>query len=242
MSDIHGMGELWDLVKEELAQEETTLIFLGDACDRGPDGYNIMKEMLSMPNVIYLQGNHEDFFVRSCLEIKDAASDMGVTVCEYAKSFDSIEDLMLCSGWDNQLHEQNGGASTIKGWIADGAPMDIVSKISKLPVQYQMNQYDFCHAGCLQEEWGAKSSMLWSRDHFNEEWFEGRTLIHGHTPVKYVYYEVEEEFPRLWKPMRYQPNKIDMDTCAFKTDTICLLNLETNDIIVFTPEEELPTF
>ena len=48
MSDIHGMGGLWEQVKEELEQEETTLIFLGDACDRGPDGYKIMKEMLLM--------------------------------------------------------------------------------------------------------------------------------------------------------------------------------------------------
>ena len=48
MSDIHGMGDLWDEVKEFIAEENANLVFLGDACDRGPDGYRIMKEMLEI--------------------------------------------------------------------------------------------------------------------------------------------------------------------------------------------------
>ena len=242
MSDIHGMGDLWELVKEELEQEETTLIFLGDACDRGPDGYKIMKEMLSMPNVIYLMGNHEDLFVRACLAIKDAAVHESLTIKEFANRFDSCWDMMYACEYDAQLHACNGGCSTIEAWIADGAPMDIVSKIAKLPISYQFNEYDFCHAGCFKEEWGSGRAMLWDREHFNEKWIKNRILIHGHTPVKYIYDFIEEETPKVWKPIHYSKNKIGMDTCAFKTNTICLLDLATKQIIAFTPGSELPTF
>ena len=242
MSDIHGMGGLWEQVKEELEQEETTLIFLGDACDRGPDGYRIMKEMLAMPNVIYLMGNHEDLFVRACFAIKDAAAHEGLTVREYANQFNTIADMMWCGEYDTQLHMSNGGAPTIEAWIADGAPIDIVGKIATLPVNLQMGKYDFCHAGCSREDWGSSRDMLWDRNHFEEKWIKGRILIHGHTPVKYIYDYIEEEAPRVWKPLRYSKNKIGMDTCAFKTDTICLLDLNTDQIIAFTPNQELPTF
>lgn len=241
MSDIHGMGGLWEQVKEELEQEETTLIFLGDACDRGPDGYRIMKEMLAMPNVIYLMGNHEDLFVRACFAIKDAAAHEGLTVCEYANQFNTISDMMWSGEYDTQLHMGNGGIPTIEAWIADGAPVDIVGKIATLPVNLQMGKYDFCHAGCSQENWGS-GDMLWDRNHFGEKWIKGRVLIHGHTPVKYIYDYIEEEVPRVWKPLRYSTNKIGMDTCVFKTDTICLLDLNTDQIIAFTPNQELPTF
>lgn len=242
MSDIHGMGGLWEQVKQELEQEETTLIFLGDACDRGPDGYKIMKEMLSMPNVIYLMGNHEDLFVRSCFAIKDAAADEGLTVREYASLFNTVTDMGWAGDYDVQLHVCNGGVPTLEAWIADNAPVDIVSKIAKLPTSLQMGKYDFCHAGCPKEDWGSDRAMLWDRDHFEEEWYKDRILIHGHTPVKYVYDYIVEEKPKVWKPLHYSNNKIDMDTCAFKTNTICLLDLETNEVIAFTPGQELPTF
>jgi serine/threonine protein phosphatase 1 len=74
MSDIHGMGSLFDEVMSFLnEQDEYQLIFLGDACDRGTDGYRIMKSLLENPNVIYLKGNHEDLFVKAVHEAKAQA-------------------------------------------------------------------------------------------------------------------------------------------------------------------------
>jgi len=39
--------------------EEDTLILLGDVIDRGPDGIALLLEIMEMPNVIMLLGNHE---------------------------------------------------------------------------------------------------------------------------------------------------------------------------------------
>ena len=96
-SDLHGQGKLWEQIKNFKAKDPSIgLVYLGDACDRGPDGYKIMKEMLAMPNVIYLMGNHEDLFVRSCFEIKDAAANERLTVREYANQFNTVSYTLYC--------------------------------------------------------------------------------------------------------------------------------------------------
>ena len=43
-SDLHGNYNLWTKIKNYYAPDDV-LIFLGDACDRGPDGIKIMLEM-----------------------------------------------------------------------------------------------------------------------------------------------------------------------------------------------------
>ena len=50
-SDIHGQGELFDLIVEFMERDHTQYLcyFLGDACDRGPDGYRIMEHLLAKP-------------------------------------------------------------------------------------------------------------------------------------------------------------------------------------------------
>ena len=72
ISDIHGMSDLFDKAMNYLEEdnEPYQLIYLGDACDRGPDGYRIMKQLLRNPNVIYLKGNHEDLFVKSAMAFR----------------------------------------------------------------------------------------------------------------------------------------------------------------------------
>ena len=61
-SDLHGQYNLWTAIKNYYNKDDT-LIFLGDACDRGPDGIKIMQELLADPRVIYIKGNHEDMFL-----------------------------------------------------------------------------------------------------------------------------------------------------------------------------------
>ena len=61
-SDLHGNYKLWETIKNYY-NDDDILIFLGDACDRGPDGIKIMLEMLKDKRVIYLMGNHEDAFL-----------------------------------------------------------------------------------------------------------------------------------------------------------------------------------
>ena len=60
MGDIHGEADRFHAMLERIhLSEEDTLILLGDVIDRGPDGIALLLEIMEMPNVIMLLGNHE---------------------------------------------------------------------------------------------------------------------------------------------------------------------------------------
>mgnify|MGYP003288838940 CR=1 FL=1 len=249
MSDIHGMGELFDEVMDFLSDfDEYQLIFLGDACDRGPDGYRIMRELLANPNVVYLKGNHEDMFVKAARQVMAMAMDENLSILELIKCYGGVEELMRFSGEDSRLYIQNGGLPTFREWIKDGARKSFVTEIANLPIYHCLNdRIDMFHAGSNTNTLATmdEEEMLWDRHHFCDKWMYGegdRLLIHGHTPVEHIYYYIEEEVPRIWQPMRYSENKICMDTAAFMTNTIGLYYVENDCFVMFSPKEQLPTF
>ena len=60
MSDLHGEADRFHAMLKKVGfSEDDTLIILGDVVDRGPDGINLLLEIMDMPNVIMLLGNHE---------------------------------------------------------------------------------------------------------------------------------------------------------------------------------------
>ena len=63
-ADWHGCYWIWEKIKEILKPDDT-LYFLGDAADRGSDGWQIIKELLNDSRIIYLKGNHEDLLIKA---------------------------------------------------------------------------------------------------------------------------------------------------------------------------------
>lgn len=60
MSDLHGEAERFHaMLKKTGFSKEDILIIMGDVIDRGPDGIELLLEIMDMPNVIMLLGNHE---------------------------------------------------------------------------------------------------------------------------------------------------------------------------------------
>ena len=60
MSDIHGEKDRYDAMLELIRfSDEDTLIVIGDVIDRGPQGVDILKDIMRRPNVKFLIGNHE---------------------------------------------------------------------------------------------------------------------------------------------------------------------------------------
>ena len=57
--DLHGRLDIYRKIKEFLKPEDR-VIFLGDANDRGPAPWALVKEILTDPQFIYLRGNHEE--------------------------------------------------------------------------------------------------------------------------------------------------------------------------------------
>ena len=249
-TDIHGMYDLYRAIMDYCNEQdpEAMIIFGGDACDRGRDGYKIMKELLDNPYVVYLKGNHEDMFVQAAREIKH---------CFQFETNDRKEihdTLYFCRGFDYRYQSiqdvlYNGGIDTLIDWIIDGMNMEFVDRIAHLPLTFSTDTCDFCHAaGVYQtfervsnaeyngfpiDSWDSES-LLWTRSGFTLGWKHNRTVIFGHTPVPYLYeyMEVPETLlqPYKWTPpngMEMDGAKMDMDTGACFTGTAYVLNTLT---------------
>ena len=237
-SDIHGHGELFDKILDWLngRSKPWKCIFLGDACDRRDDGYRIIKTLLNDDRFIYLKGNHEDLFVRAAKALRKHWGEEGFFYEEVAANpYDFIMNYM----WDLDvsLHIQNGGLQTLMDWIIKGKTgLKIINQLDALPEHMELphnvwGKLDLSHAGHLMDN---SDSLIWSREHFNED-FEGGRMIHGHTPVRYLMRYVLLDSGHTNRPAFYaNGTKVDIDTACFSSDTITLLNLNTFEQHRFT--------
>lgn len=245
-TDIHGCRPLFNAIMNYCKEQDdkATIVFCGDACDRGPDGYAIMKELLENPQVIYLMGNHEDMFTRAAREIKEkfnfegADRDRVQTVLSACKAFDykyaAIQDSLY-----------NGGMPTLLDWIMDGMPMALIERIEKLPRTFSYEDKDFCHSGGVYQTFQRVSQMttpdpwdadaiVWNRTALGIGWAPNRMAIFGHTPVPYlpgyINIQVEKVQPIKYAPTNnpvYTGEKLDMDTGAVFTGKAYVLNVLT---------------
>lgn len=214
VSDLHGSIDLFHKILAILTPDDI-LYCLGDVCDRGLYGYDMMKQILENPQIIYLKGNHEQMFV-------DAARQMNKNnLCEDYPETNDID-----------LHKCNGGKDTIHAWLKDNLPMDIIDKLDSLPEKAEYINKDgikivMTHSGGLEDR-------LWDRNHFTYPIKEKNTIIvHGHTPIPYLPFLKNEE--NLEAPYWYADNtKVDIDCGCFISDMIVLLNLDNFQAISIT--------
>ena len=237
-SDLHGQGKLWEQIKNFKAKDPSIgLVYLGDACDRGPDGYKIMKEMLADDDILYIKGNHEDMFVKAAKALY-----------KYEVRIGEAEEIIYDAYYDEDvnLHFQNGGFSTLVAWIKDGRPMRIINELEALPTLCEVMNNEgvkltFSHAGFREENINDKNEHVWSRDHFSRKWKDG-IMIHGHTPVmsshmRFFTNQSREEAYTNPMPQWYADDtKLDIDTGCFSTNVIYLVNTDTMEMIKFCQE------
>ena len=66
MGDIHGFPTRFeDILAQINLQPDDHLYILGDAIDRLPDGIFILQDLMKMPNVTMLLGNHEHMMLEA---------------------------------------------------------------------------------------------------------------------------------------------------------------------------------
>lgn len=205
ISDLHGRKDLWLKANKEVFGPNDTIYFLGDAADRGPDGWEIIKTLLDDKRVIYLKGNHEDMLYN--------AVKKGKTATLY----------------------QNGGKSTFEAFGLDTKENQkkYLEKLKALPKHETYYPFEsknvliLSHAGTTpgrpifdEDDW------LWDREHLYDEWISDREdifIIHGHTPVQNL-----AEYEGIIKPIRYcNGHKVDIDLGAFISNKLGILNLDT---------------
>ena len=142
IADIHGEYDLFMELLDKIALQDTdTLYVIGDVVDRGPHPVKVLQQMMLMPNVIPLAGNHE-LMAMECLgflnkEITD-------------ESIASLEAEMI----DNLLvWQKNGSTSTLDEFsrLDEEERQDILDYLSEFQLyeQLQVNgqKYLLVHAG-----------------------------------------------------------------------------------------------
>ena len=144
-SDWHGHIVAWRQV-QEIMTENDQLIFIGDAADRGPDGWQMIKEMLADERVIYVKGNHDEM------------------VCDH----------YFRPWYDDGLHAYNGGRPTWEA-ICHDDPVVVRQTLDKLRnkpdfycyVNEQGKKILFTHSGSA--DTSNHNSMIWDRSHIKNE-------------------------------------------------------------------------
>ena len=179
MSDIHGNQRRFESVMKQIdLQPEDTLYVLGDIIDRHPDGIRILRELMNMPNVKMLIGNHE-------LMMLDV-------LCSDANE-NSLAAWFPISRWYS-----NGGGVTHNylKHIRKSILNEIVGFLKTLPLSYDIEvndqQYKLVHAAppelYLQYHYqfsDARMFAVWKRWKENEILTTDYIMVFGHTPTKY---------------------------------------------------------
>ena len=232
-ADIHGQRKLFNQVMAEIKPDDT-VYFLGDAIDRGPDGWEILKELLNDPRVIFIKGNHEDM--------------MSNALIKYPK----------LPAWSSAMSQWswNGYEPTI--YAIEQANQDevkeVLQKVRNLPTHtiYESpngNIFWLCHAGCdygIDMDYIANYDLIWDRSHYiSNAWYDGPDnvyIVHGHTPIPSLVKELNryhDDIPEATEGAYYYADghKIDIDCGAHFTGKTVLLNLDTFEEKVFDNAE-----
>ena len=263
--DIHGQLRLYETIINYCKQQdpECCIVFLGDAIDRGPEGYQIMKCLLSDPQIIYLMGNHEQMFIDACDAIigYHASDDEKYNKLHNYTKEEATIFIHQSSNPDVSLCRANGGDITLIDWLVNGADEDIVDKLRNLPYTFSYENIDFCHAGSTYRifkevadaeynnmcvHYMAEYSLLWDRNCIPLGWETGRICVHGHTPTIYLPDKaygshvkmLKELHPACWGDMmgakdKRGGKKIDMDTAAAFTGRAFVLDVLTMKAVGF---------
>ena len=222
-SDIHGRLDAFQKLQAFLKPEDK-VYFLGDAADRGSNGWEIIKEILKDDRFIYIKGNHEDLLVQAAREF-----------WKYDEMTGRAYDLLV----------YNGGYETFNSMIFDEWSKNWIDMLDKLPLMETYVNKDekvivLSHAGCsptlyYNELWIEcdDHDLIWNRTHFSDEWTCGDNVIvvHGHTPIPYL---IERLMKSPWTqmpgPFWYcDGHKVCIDNATFQNGRLYLLDLDTLD-------------
>lgn len=230
-SDIHGNYQILEHILN-YCNEKDEIYFLGDAIDRGPDGYKCMEKLIEDKRVTYIRGNHEQMLIDAWKEYNSSETD--------------YDDIML--------YVSNGGRSTWEDIIKLGPKAkEFINKLKIKMIDYKILEVNnaifvLTHSGIdpidivgISEEDKKteefRNKIIWNREHFlhncyDESLVNNVYIIHGHTPIEYLSRKRREELCQL-RPFIYDSGyKVDIDMGTFSTGVSALLTIDAaNDII-----------
>lgn len=208
--DVHGCrAELRDaLAKVDLSDQTTTLLFLGDYIDRGPDSAGVVATVKHLceahpGQVVALLGNHEVWFL-NWLDADDddptwLLADTGLTT---TRSFLPTEVV------ERAVAELAGGSiDTVNGVLKREVRArhgDLIAWLRERPLYYETPTHIYVHAG-VDEEAGPPWKAMTTAEIFTEKFppslgahTVGKIIVAGHTGVGPLH--AKEGRMRCWEP------------------------------------------
>ena len=220
IGDIHGRLDLLEILLAKIEADivsrprsENFIVFLGDLIDRGPDSAAVVERLRTYgpgdATTVFLSGNHEEVMLRIL------AGERGGLLADWLK-FGGAECL-ASYGLDPTALATKGEAAALKA-IKAAIPKTHAEFLASFADTFRFGDYLFVHAG-IRPGLGiadqSQADLRWIREPFlQEDTDHGFVVVHGHT----ISSKVEE-----------RPNRIGLDTGAYRTGVLTALSVEGNE-------------
>ena len=219
IGDIHGRLDLLEDLLAKIHAElqhhpsvKTLLVFVGDLIDRGPSSAQVIERLRTYqrPGIqpVFLLGNHEEVLLR----ILGGDAEL-ITKWRW---FGGAECLQSYGVDPQQLaHVNEAEALAI---VRSAVPRSHREFLESFVDSCRFGDYFFVHAGIrpgIQIDQQSQADMRWIREPFLlDDTDHGFVVVHGHT----IREEVEQ-----------RPNRIGIDTGAYRTGVLTALGIEGSD-------------
>jgi serine/threonine protein phosphatase 1 len=219
IGDVHGRLDLLDDLLMQIGADNagrrpsaTTLLFLGDLVDRGPDSAGVVERVRKLAasdvDVRVLMGNHEEVFL--------AAVQKDLPALRFCCRIGGRETI-ISYGISQEEYERLDYAELAER-LAELVPPEHIDFMANFEDVIVAGGYAFVHAGFRPNVPIAdqrQKDMRWIREPFleHEGAFEA-FVVHGHTILE----DIDE-----------RTNRIGIDTGAYATGKLTALGLEGVD-------------
>jgi serine/threonine protein phosphatase 1 len=217
IGDIHGRLDLLEQLVERIAADDaargpadTTLIFLGDLVDRGPESAQVVEYLRQLEqrrapgSTRFLLGNHEEVFL-AALEDEKAL-----------RFFTRIggKETILSYGITPERYNELDYPELLEALQAQ-VPAEHVAFVSRFEDLILMGDYAFVHAGIRPSEPLERQrvkDLRWIREEFLAH--SGpleKLIVHGHT---------------IAEDVEVTPHRIGLDTGAYASGKLTAMGFE----------------
>ena len=219
VGDIHGRLDLLDEVMEMIeidgaarSAAPTTIVFLGDLVDRGPDSRGVVERLRTLAadrdDLRFLAGNHEEIFLGAI----DGDAKAVRLFCRIGG-----RETMVSYGIDPQDYERMDFREVAEA-LQRVVPAAHRAFLSSFENQIVIGDYVFVHAGVrpgVELDDQHTKDLRWIREPFLSEASATQyRVVHGHT----ISAEVD-----------YQTHRIGIDTGGYATGILTALGLAGTD-------------
>lgn len=225
IGDIHGRIDALRQVLKKSGFDYTTdkLIVLGDIVDGGYDTYQVVEELLKIDNLVFVLGNHDEFFMNH-----------------------------IRSGWAAEVWLGQGGRNTLESYIHRDQPLISDDDGKLIPVTHQdffnravlyhiEDNMLFVHGGFDPKKGVEKTDrqlLLWDRSLINLARFKSipryKKIFVGHTTTQT--FAGDAKIKNVRQPLKFN-NLIMMDTGAGWTGALSIMNIDTEEFWVSDMQE-----